>query len=322
MCDGRIFKHDSDSSTKDPKKFTQIDKFLQDFQSLFWFSYRKDFAPIAPSAYTSDMGWGCMLRSGQMLLAHVLALHFLGRYWGFSGDLPDGDIQISSVENKKVDYLQILRWFEDSPFPNVPYSVHQIAKLGIKYGKNIGEWFGPSTVSQVIGELVSSHAPSNLAIYVSNDSVLYQDEIESICLQNDESWKSLFILIPLRLGLDTLNQNYFPCLKLLFTCPYFVGFLGGKPRAAMYFVALQDDFVFYLDPHTIQPMIPMSVNTITVENQSENNGDRFSTQSFHCTTPQKMHLSNLDPSLALGFYCTNKKEFNDLWSFFGKVESN
>lgn len=76
--------------------------FLDDFESKFWMSYRSEFQLIAKSTdprassalslsmriksqlvdqggFASDSGWGCMIRSGQMLLANAIAVTDLGR---------------------------------------------------------------------------------------------------------------------------------------------------------------------------------------------------------------------------------------------------
>lgn len=78
------------------------EEFLDDFESRIWFTYRTNFPAIEeslgskdPSAislslrirshlvngggFTSDTGWGCMIRSGQCLLANALAVLHLGR---------------------------------------------------------------------------------------------------------------------------------------------------------------------------------------------------------------------------------------------------
>jgi len=56
-----------------------LQRFMSDFQSKLWFTYRKDMARIEPSFYNSDAGWGCMMRTGQSLLAQAFVCVMLGR---------------------------------------------------------------------------------------------------------------------------------------------------------------------------------------------------------------------------------------------------
>ncbi|KAJ7918714.1 hypothetical protein B0H13DRAFT_1991420 [Mycena leptocephala] len=59
-------------------------QFYSDFRSRVWCTYRRDFEAIrdgGPRGWTSDAGWGCMLRTGQSLLANALLTVHVGRDW-------------------------------------------------------------------------------------------------------------------------------------------------------------------------------------------------------------------------------------------------
>lgn len=69
------------TTTSSPASYdmTMPPDFYHDLCSRLWMTYRHNFPPIRPSAYKTDIGWGCMLRSGQSLLANTLLIHCLGR---------------------------------------------------------------------------------------------------------------------------------------------------------------------------------------------------------------------------------------------------
>ena len=106
--------------------------FLSDFASKLWFSYRSGFPAISPShpSIVSDAGWGCMIRSAQMMFSYALLLHYLGRDWrrrsGSRADGAGGEEERKGEEEDEAHttYVSILSWFLDSVAS--PYSIHSM----------------------------------------------------------------------------------------------------------------------------------------------------------------------------------------------------
>ena len=88
-----------------------------------------------------------MLRTGQMVLSQALIRMHLGRNWRWKRDA-------SSEDTEHESYLNILKQFSDKKTSS--YSIHQIALMGACEGKNVGEWFGPNTVAQVLKYVFST----------------------------------------------------------------------------------------------------------------------------------------------------------------------
>ncbi|XP_060792557.1 cysteine protease ATG4A [Neoarius graeffei] len=320
---------------------TEKSALLSDVHSRLWFTYRKKFSPIGGTGPSSDTGWGCMLRCGQMILAHALICTHLGRMWRWV-----------SERRQPAEYQRILHCFLDRK--DSCYSIHQMAQMGVGEGKSVGEWYGPNTVAQVLRKLTLFDDWSSLAVYVSMDNTVVIEDIKKQCHQEVRSpqcisggvevpplgesssssssssghkltddpeqryapghashsqrhsqhsldWRPLLLLIPLRMGINNINPVYIQALKECFKMRQSCGVLGGKPNLAYYFIGFIDDELIYLDPHTTQSAVDLETD-LGVDDQS-----------FHCyRSPHRMKITSLDPSVALGFFCKSEEDF-DSW---------
>ncbi|XP_076006295.1 cysteine protease atg4da-like [Genypterus blacodes] len=314
--------------------------FRRSFTSLLWMTYRRGFPKLAGCSLTTDGGWGCILRSGQMLLAQGLLLHMMPPGWTWPSshhsvkddmDLPEvrptafADSRQSFVEGQQKKGRKLsLGSFRDSrteskhrwvvslfaDHPTAPFGIHQLVEFGKSSGKKAGDWYGPAIVAHILRKAVAaSKDVSDLAVYVAQDCTIYTEDVRKLCERplsgsssaTNQSWKSVIILVPVRLGGQDLNRAYIPCVKKLLTLQCCIGIIGGKPKHSLFFIGFQGDNVLYLDPHYCQP---------TVDVRQKN----FPLESFHCKYPRKMPFSRMDPSCTIGFFAEGQKDFESLRS--------
>uniref|UniRef100_F1KYE7 Cysteine protease n=1 Tax=Ascaris suum TaxID=6253 RepID=F1KYE7_ASCSU len=334
-----------------------MDSIKEYVTSRLWFTYRKNFMPIGGTGPTSDQGWGCMLRCGQMLLAQALIVRHLGTEWMWDRD------------NKEEDYKRILRMFQDKKC--CPFSLHQIAQMGVSERKQIGEWFGPNTAAQVLKKLVVYDDWSRLAVHVALDNLLIASDVRtmahtrppsrlssrhtteneqseesgnasggnSLCsfgsvkmcmlqsalmkecdenpVEDEEQWRPLLIIVPLRLGLTSINRCYLPAIEAFFQLPQCTGIIGGRPNHALYFIGIAGEQLIYLDPHVCQAAIDLDERCASLQQQDGfvevvKSTDIFDDSSYHC--PFLLHIAydSADPSLALSFICRTEEEYEHL----------
>lgn len=156
----------------------------------------------------------------------------------------------------------------------------------------MGKWFGPTTAAQVLQRLVTRNAAlhgDRLAVHVAQDAALNAGQISQ--------QKQVLVLVPVTLALNApVEADYLAGLRACFCLPQFVGVVGGKPRKSLYFVGSHgDDRLLYLDPHQlVQPASPRG--------QTRDTGVRT------------LGLSELDPSMLLGFLCTGPQDVDLLRS--------
>ncbi|CAA0822954.1 Cysteine protease ATG4a [Striga hermonthica] len=301
----QISKEGEDSSN--PTQSEDFATFVEDFSSRILITYRKGFSPIMDTKYTSDINWGCMIRSSQMLVAQAFLVHILGRSWRKS-------------PHKKLDphYIEILHLFGDAE--NSPCSIHNLLQVGKAYGLAPGSWVGPYAMCRTWESLLRNKSKdrdsgilsSVMTLYVvSGDEdgerggapVLCIEHIARHCLEfggTQVGWAPVLLMVPLVLGLEKVNPRYLPLLTATFTFPQSLGILGGRPGASTYIIGVQDENAFYLDPHEVQQVVDIKRENLDLD-----------TSSYHCNVVRHIPLDSIDSSLAIGFYCRDKSDFDD-----------
>lgn len=285
--------------------------FLDDFESRIWMSYRSGFTPIAKSqdpkaaaamsfrvrlqnlsqaAFSSDTGFGCMIRSGQCILANTLASLRLGRDWRFT-------------PNTEKDERPLLSLFADDP--RAPFSIHKFVQRGAAVcGKYPGEWFGPSATARCISDLVNDYKDAGLRVYVTGDgSDVYEDGVMKVAKSDDGVFQPTLILVGTRLGIDKVTPVYWEALKYSLQMTQSMGIAGGRPSASHYFVGTQGNHFFYLDPHETRRLLPYyeDVSAYTLED----------IRTCHTRRLRRIEIKEMDPSMLIAFLIRDESDFEN-----------
>ncbi|KAF2176323.1 autophagy-related protein-like protein 4 [Zopfia rhizophila CBS 207.26] len=286
--------------------------FLDDFESRIWMTYRSGFPLIeksqdpkataamsfrvrmqnlAQSGFTSDAGFGCMIRSGQCILANALLSLRLGRDWRVMHSTPE--------KNDR----SILSLFADDP--KAPFSIHRFVQHGHAVcGKYPGEWFGPSATARCIQDLVNDYKSAGLRVYVSGDAAdVYEDNLMKIAKGSDGMFQPTLILVGTRLGIDKITPVYWEALKSSLQMPQSIGIAGGRPSASHYFVGTQGSQFFYLDPHETRRQLPYysDLSLYTPEDIA----------SCHTRRLRRIEIREMDPSMLIAFLVRDEADFED-----------
>ncbi|KAJ8600684.1 hypothetical protein CTAYLR_008309 [Chrysophaeum taylorii] len=297
----------------------------EEVSETLWFTYRCGFAEMVPYGLTDDAGWGCMLRSSQMLMAKALCRHLSGRR------------------------NDVIRWFADAPGEEAVFSVHNMVRVGQRYDMLPGEWYGPGIAAHVLRDLAELLDEKLRIVVTSAERPLCEEDVlddltrnvrcepeidEEVPARDDSSvdydpllrpppeqikakkrkiaveaarkkrlaapWtESVLILVPIRLGLNRLEAKFVEPLLRCLRFPQSIGFVGGRPRQALYFVGAANADLVGLDPHVVQPSPGLGPGLL-----SEKHLD-----SLVCRSPRFVPAHAIDPSLALGFYCRTREDF-------------
>lgn len=121
-------------------------------------------------SHTSDRGWGCMLRCGQMMVAEVFKRYLIER-------------EIFLPEHKKDSYKALLTFFADSVDNGYvsPFSIQQISEMAYEeYGLKPGEWYRASNIIVTLAKLHKKFATDSLKrlkFVTFVDGTIFEDQI-------------------------------------------------------------------------------------------------------------------------------------------------
>ncbi len=134
----RIRVFDQDFNVKSQKDLLQ-----SELKFILYFSYRSDFFPIDSQDYlwTTDCGWGCMIRASQMMLSRAIFKIKLAD--SIHSEEIKEEYYYEGSRKLKVAYNTLLMFVETKEealsdncinFPNF-FSIYNICKEGYSFGK-------------------------------------------------------------------------------------------------------------------------------------------------------------------------------------------
>ncbi|EKF32115.1 AUT2/APG4/ATG4 cysteine peptidase [Trypanosoma cruzi marinkellei] len=245
-------------------------------EALLYFSYRNRIVPLMNGA-TTDLFWGCMIRTGQMMLAHAFM-----RY--FNGGGPH-------IGNERLQELRARTQTLFCDVPSAPFGIHAITSEGTKHGVKCGEWFGPTPIAKTLNALMASYLAAGgegPVVLAFPERQIFLEQVKELLRQS----MHVVLLIPVMLGIRVISEKYSQLMKRCLEMESSIGILGGKSRSALFLFGHQDDDVFFLDPHRVQPAFTSSGNS----------GELTCARRVLPTT-------SYDTSMTLGFYISSLDSF-------------
>lgn len=189
-----------------PRNEVGKNAYLKNINKILLITYRSKFRKLINIKnnyeYNSDCGWGCMIRSSQMIFARMLYKifkhvyknqydsktiiistipYFMDDYISLS-DIKESEYIILGLENylqklqnylkEKIEKNQYKEFHLKSIDP--PFSIHKICTIGGVFGRTCGEWFSDfelpkiyeiiNTTFNIIPNLSIMHFNSNIEI--------------------------------------------------------------------------------------------------------------------------------------------------------------
>ena len=343
------------------KKYTEKEKYIKKIRNkLLLMTYRKNYKKQISiknkSFYTSDCGWGCMIRSSQMLFSRMLYKIFKHQFKKcFNSDISietiipfflDNNIDIIESMIKTSDYFNIVIqdyikqlniFFSKSNDDknklkivsiDPPFSIHKICMIGENFGRTCGEWFSDYELPKIY-EIINStfNIIPNLSIMHFHSEIDLKIIIEKCfekeenIVENDEIYNDKEI----NYFTNEKNENYF--FKKI--GGIFVSVkLGDSEIPSEYFKSIKNlfkckQFIGFIGGkiNSASYFFGYKDNDLLYldphyTQESITDLDERDLKTYINKTVYRLPLKSLQCGFTIGFLIRNYCEFQDLYSFF------
>jgi cysteine protease ATG4 len=243
-------------------------------------TYRAGFAQLPRSSVTSDKGWGCLIRTVQMMLARCMRMHC----------------------GADVTNVTIQSWFRDIDHGDAPFSIHNLVRA-VLTGNTCFEpdFWAPSLGCEAVRGAVAlatskkQFRPS-LNVFVAQGASIPNPDI----LFRLDEMGPMLLLVPVRVGVhECINQLAYQSIQYLLRAPGALGVVGGVPRRSYFIIGTTGQRLVYLDPH-IQTQQAFTAD------------DKAGKCRETADEVQTVAWNRIDTSLLFGFYITKQEQWKQL----------
>ena len=274
-----------------PKNADEIKEILNTFLYMTYKTNFTNLKTIGLGNYTTDCGWGCMIRCSQMLLskAFIEKKIFDLKQKNVKIDIKtinkirdevlflfnDNYLSVEEVRNHP-DYKLFWEYYnevvKESPeYKSIakiipPYSIHILSKLGYCDGKFTSDMNMINCFININSDLFNEINIISFCVGIINTKKLFKEFCETITDETNNSdivdyngnkyafKKGGIIFVSFRFGSDLLDKNYYNVIPFFFSkFRNNLGIIGGNRKRGYYFVGMQgNDKLILADPHFSQ----------------------------------------------------------------------